>query len=456
MVSPTLTDRTLNVSLAVAFALCSASGHRVSFRRRTREGLPPKGAQNLRVAVIYHFFPHYRKGVMEELRQTADVTFVGDRDGAEGGVPCLAFPEDARFVQARCYRVGPFVLQPKVVWLALTGRYDVFVYLANPYFLATWCAALICRLRGRRVVFWGHGFLSEKERLKNLTRALFYSLAHAFYSYGYRSKQIARRYRFGAENLHVGFNSLDYRAQLPLREQCLSRPDPEDDPAAWGDAAAAETPRDGAAAPNGTAARRPLRIVCLSRLTGNCRYDLLLRAVAEARDAAGLATSLLFIGDGPARAGLETLAADLGVSARFVGELYDEAAIAPLVYSADVTVSPGKVGLTAVHSMMFGAPVVTHSDLDTQMPEVETIVEGRTGMLFNRDDEHDLARVLAGFGDAFPDRERARRDCFAVVDRLYNPAHQVEVLMAAVTGGPAEEGDDMLRLFTPGDTDAAA
>ena len=44
----------------------------------------------------------------------------------------------------------------------------------------------------------------------------------------------------------------------------------------------------------------------------------------------------------------------------------------------DITVSPDKVGLTAIHSMAYGRPVITHDNMDRQGPEVEAVIPGRT------------------------------------------------------------------------------
>jgi glycosyltransferase involved in cell wall biosynthesis len=414
-------------ALAVAFAFCSASGGRVSFTgRRANRELLQDGSKQPRIAVIYHYFPHYRKGIFRELARVLDVTFVGDGRAAKDDIPRLAFGDGTKSIQARCYRVGTLLIQPRAISLAMFGRFDVFVYLANPWFVSTWCAAVICRLRGKRVVFWGHGFVSNNERLRNVVRATYYSLANGFYSYGYRSKIIAKRFRFKAKSLYVGYNSLDYLAQIGLRQRCLADP------------GLRPTPQQ---------ASRWLRVLCISRLSEACRYDVLLRAAARARESDGLNVIIAFFGDGPARPALEALADELGVWAVFNGAVYDNAVLAPLIYSADVTVSPGKVGLTAIHSLMFGTPVISHRDFDSQMPEVESLVEGYSGMLFDKNDAGDLARALVDFRRVFPDRERTRENCFAVVDRFYNPAHQRRVFLAAVQGLPAEEGDDMLRLF---------
>lgn len=52
---------------------------------------------------------------------------------------------------------------------------------------------------------------------------------------------------------------------------------------------------------------------------------------------------------------------------------------AEFIYNADLCVSPGNVGLTAMHSLVFGCPVITHNCFEWQMPEFEAIQPGITG-----------------------------------------------------------------------------
>jgi hypothetical protein len=96
---------------------------------------------------------------------------------------------------------------------------------------------------------------------------------------------------------------------------------------------------------------------------------------------------------------------------------------------------------------MYGTPVITHSDLAFQMPEVEAIVEGVTGLLFDRGTVQSLAHCLRRIPEAFPERDRTRVNCFKVVDQVYNPRKQCEVLAEVIRGRPARCGDDMASLY---------
>ena len=43
-------------------------------------------------------------------------------------------------------------------------------------------------------------------------------------------------------------------------------------------------------------------------------------------------------------------------------------------------ISPGNVGLNAVHFICYGTPVLTHKNFRDQMPEAETFMEGFNGL----------------------------------------------------------------------------
>jgi glycosyltransferase involved in cell wall biosynthesis len=375
----------------------------------------------IKAIIFYHFFPHYRAGIIDELSRRLDITFVGDRVGAEG-IEAFSFGASKNFLVARAHYFGKLVFQPRVLAYCLFAKQDVFVFLASPNHISTWIGSAIARLRGKRVIFWGHGHKSVKRTIKARVRVLFFSIAHGFYSYGWRAKENAVALGANPEMIYVGFNSLNYAKQAPLRDELLRY------------------------CKQSESSKSILKIFCISRLTAACRYDMLLDAVNLISNN-GTRILVTFVGDGPMRCALEHQAKRLRLEASFLGAIYDEGRIAKLVFDADVTVSPGKVGLTAMHSLMFGTPVVTNDNFESQMPEVEAIVPGFTGELFSDGSVGDLAKKLASHWDRFPDRQLTRQRCFEMIDRLYNPETQAKVLIRAVSGLPADRGDDAFRMF---------
>ena len=132
------------------------------------------------------------------------------------------------------------------------------------------------------------------------------------------------------------------------------------------------------------------------------RYDVLKEAVKveynlckEQMEGANIVAQTKFatLAAGETKEDLETLTRNLGLedSVWFFGPCYDEQELGDMIYNADLCISPGNVGLTAMHTMVFGTPVLTHNDYPHQMPEFEAIQDEKTGTFFKAGDSASLA-----------------------------------------------------------------
>lgn len=367
----------------------------------------------LKVAVIYHLWPHYRRAVMQAMdrSQSVDYCFYGSGESFEG----IAHVDPGvvrRFVRAPFVRQGGLVWQPGAITALRKGGYDAVIFLADPHFLSTWIAAALARLKGIRVLFWGHGWLRRDSGPKALLRRLYFRLSHLFLAYAERGRRIGIEGGFPATRIAVVYNSLDLdRANRIVAgiEGSPSHPRPQRLFAEEG---------------------RPL-LICTARLTEACRFDLLI-AAAALLEARGLPVNVLLVGEGPARAALQLQARRLGVAVHFMGACHDEDIVGPLIYHADITVSPGKIGLTAIHSLMYGTPAITHGDFDAQMPEVEAIDPGMTGAFFRRGDAASLADTIERWLRDGPPRARVRAAARAEIRARWSPEAQARIIERAV------------------------
>jgi glycosyltransferase involved in cell wall biosynthesis len=148
------------------------------------------------------------------------------------------------------------------------------------------------------------------------------------------------------------------------------------------------------------------------------------------------------VGDGSVRPELEALATASGVRTHFAGETYREEEIGLCLMMADAVVAPGNVGLTAMHALAYGVPVITHSDFTAQMPEFEAIRPGVSGAFFRRNDVGDLVRVIREWLDAHPVRDhRVEEACRGIVSACYSPDVQAEIIARVTGAGPAGRKD---------------
>jgi glycosyltransferase involved in cell wall biosynthesis len=134
------------------------------------------------------------------------------------------------------------------------------------------------------------------------------------------------------------------------------------------------------------------------------------------------AVEFVLVGDGPLRAGLETLAAELGIREKvtFAGERHD---IAAMLASLDVSVlisSSESLSNVIMESMAAGVPVVATAVGGTP----ELLHDGETGMLVPAGDEGRLVEALARLVGDEPLRKRLGEEgrkfarCHFHIDRV--------------------------------------
>jgi glycosyltransferase involved in cell wall biosynthesis len=140
--------------------------------------------------------------------------------------------------------------------------------------------------------------------------------------------------------------------------------------------------------------------------------------------------NVVFIGEGEGKEALQKKANELGLNNKvwFYGPCYKEEEIGNLVYNADVCISPGNVGLTAMHTMVYGTPVITHNDFSKQMPEFEAVEKGITGDFFKSGDLQDILVVVKNWFNEGYNRNVIRENCYDKIDKYYNPKYQLKII----------------------------
>jgi glycosyltransferase involved in cell wall biosynthesis len=311
------------------------------------------------------------------------------------------------------------IWQRGVIGQCLRSKFDHAIFLGEMYCLSTWIAAIICRMRGIQVTFWGHGIYGNEGIIKLLFRKQFYRLAHNHILYERRAKKLMVKNGFASDRLYVVFNSLDYDTHIKLREELKNL-------------------KKNDVFPFFTDPSLPV-IVFVGRITPVKKLEMLLQAVTDINiDLTRM--NLVIVGDGPYRKSLER-SGKKGLEEgwlHFTGACYDEKEIGRYLRASDLCVSPGNVGLTAIHSLSFGTPVCTHGNLNNQMPEAEAITDGFNGFYFQEGNLDDLKEKIENWFSKNLDRDQVRNDCYQIIDRYYNPYYQLKVFEQLVNNEKPE------------------
>ncbi|AWW33290.1 glycosyltransferase family 1 protein [Echinicola strongylocentroti] len=303
-------------------------------------------------------------------------------------------------------------LLPPIYWqkgaLALGNKpYKKFIVLGEYYCLSTWLLAFWCKANKQEIYFWTHGWYGNESTTKKIVKKIFFGLADGLLLYGDYARRLMVKEGFSDKKLKVIYNSLDYSLQVNLREK--QRVD-----TIYRDHFGNSDPV----------------LVFIGRLSKVKKLEMLILAMKRLEISYHQPVNLILVGDGEERSFLEKEAARFGLSDRvwFYGALYDESHIANLIYNADICVAPGNVGLTAMHSMVYGTPVITHNDFKFQMPEFEAISPGVTGDFFDKGDHEHLAKKIYEWLENDWDRDEVRLNCFKVIDTYYTPTFQINAI----------------------------
>lgn len=309
--------------------------------------------------------------------------------------------------------LGKLLWQWAAVNVPLYKGFDAVVYVGDPNHLSTWAGTLACRFCGIPSFFWLHGWRRREHGMRRLIRNVFYSLASGLLLYSERGKRLGVDSGFPAERMTVIYNSLDTGQAASVIDRIEKGSIAPVNPHSFFDNTAYPV------------------LVCTGRLLKSVRLDLLIEAAAHLARR-GRPVNILLIGDGPERQLLEEMARQREVSVHFFGACYDEEITGQIIYRSNLMVAPGKIGLTAMHSLMYGTPAITHGNLDEQMPEVEAIVDGVTGAFFRQGDANHLADVIDLWLLNQPDRAAVRRAAFAEINGKWTPQRQAELIEEAV------------------------
>ena len=171
-------------------------------------------------------------------------------------------------------------------------------------------------------------------------------------------------------------------------------------------------------------------IIFIGRLIKDKKLDILVDALAKLRERDEM-YNLVFVGNGTQKEELESHVSRLSLNEQvwFYGACYDECTNAELIFNSDLCIVPGAIGLTAIHSMMFGVPVITHDYFPNHGPEFESIKSGITGEYFKHNDSKSLVSAIQSwFSIHRDDRDAVRQACFNEIDTKWNPYFQMDMI----------------------------
>ncbi len=361
-----------------------------------------------KVCCIFNIGPHYRTPIYELMDSELKCDFYfGDSIGA----PIKLMD----YTLLRGYRrTLRNVKIPKTgfdwqigAWRLIFKPYKHYIITGSPATLSNWLLALMAILLRKKVYGWTHGLKGNETKAGKFIARNFYHLCHKVLLYGEFSKNMMIKERFKAEKLIPIYNSLDYDKQIVIRKKLKPT-----------DIFKTYFKND-----------HPV-LIYIGRIQKSKKVDLLVHSLKMLRERQ-IVCNLVIIGEDIDSNDIPNLVKeyDLTENVWFYGPCYDENEIGKLLFNSDVCISPGLVGLTAIHALTYGTPVITSDDFSNHGPEFEAIESDVTGDFFRKEDLDDLcAKIISWINLSSEKRELVRLNAYDEIDKKYNVHYQIQVL----------------------------
>ena len=376
-----------------------------------------------KVLFFTNIFPHYRFAIWKKLINSNQFIFdIYFSPSNPIGIPTLDLKnlfddkERTKFHFLKNYWLNKKILiwQSKVLRLTAFSKFDYVMLLGEMYIISSWIACLIAKIRGKKIYMWSHGLYGNESFIKKHVRLNFLKLADIIFLYENRAKKLLVKNGFDESTLDVVYNSLDFdihqKHYLKLKKE------------------------------NNTKVKRLFideslpTILFIGRITEKKKIDLLIGAINKLNQTK-ISYNLLIVGEGD-NLEFHKVSNQKSIDSgwlNFYGKSYDTEETGKLIYTSDLCVSPGNIGLTAIHSLSYGTPVASHSNYNNQMPEVEAIIDGENGFLFEENDFADLAsKINLWFSKNLKlNRDKIRK----IVIEKYNPDNQLAIFRKRFLNG---------------------
>lgn len=367
--------------------------------------------QNHKICMITNIGPHYRYPIFEKMSQELGCDFyLGDKVY----LPIKTFNyKDLSGYKATLtnHFISNFYWQSNSIRL-LFKKYDTYILDGEPYCLSSWAILAISKLLGKHTIAWTHGWYGRESRLKKILKKVFFSLHTKLLVYNeYSIRLMEQEAGISSQKMYCIANSLDTNMELKIRDKL----------------------KDTDIYYNHFNNKYPTIIYC-GRIQKWKKLDMILDCM-ESLNQEGHPINVVFVGKDVENVGLDIIAKNKGLNKQvwFYGPCYDDMLLGELFYNAYACVSPGNVGLTAIHALSFGCPIITHNNFAYQNPEFEAIIPGITGDFFEMDNAKDLKNKIEMWTQKdVISRNKTRIEAFKEIDRKWNINYQIKIIKEAV------------------------
>lgn len=361
-----------------------------------------------RICFLLNYPPHYRYQIYSKIASSLPADFYfGDYVSTNiKKIDVSVLKGFQLMLKTRCF--FGYIFYYSGVFSLLSKGYSKYVLTGDISNISTWFLLLYCKTKNKKCYLWTHGLMYfPTNRFKRTIHKLYYRLATGVLVYCEHAINNMINIGISKESLFPIHNSLDsekmnefYRKNVytDIYRTHFNNNFPT--------------------------------IIYIGRIQRRKKINQIFEAISILKQRKEFVNCVL-VGNNVDDLNVAKLPIELGIESQiwFYGPSYDEAINSELLYNAAVCVSPGNVGLTSIHSLSYGTPVITHNNFDHQMPEYMAIEDGVTGTFYTENNIEELANAIEKWINLTEDdRALCRKNAVLKITNEWSVTYQLELL----------------------------
>ena len=344
----------------------------------------------MKICCVFNYNPKYRYSIFSAMADKFDCDFFFGNTIFQ---PLESFDTATLkgfkgFIKAKKIKFKGFVWYSDI-FPVFNHKYTHYILTGDFTMIINWLIILYAKVFRKKVFLWTHGIKTDKlSRRQRILLRLFYTHVTGILMYNQYNCKYMKMIGCKDKCLHVFHNSLDTKLQSSyykklspshIYQQHFNNEHPT--------------------------------LIYIGRIQRVKKTEQILDAMYLLKQK-GIDLNLVVVGanidDDIFTQKMEEF--NLQKNVWMYGPCFDEVKNSELIYNAAVCVSPGNVGLTCVHVLSYGTPVITNDNFSTQMPEYEAIKKGITGDFFKENDIEDLSDKISYWTSLTPEQRTICRN----------------------------------------------
>ena len=323
--------------------------------------------ENRKILLFQRILPHYRIPLLRNLSHQLDIVICYSREKNGSGLKSeVDIHEMNRKIIQRWYLwKTENIMMQNVVSPILNYRPKTVICEGSFGYITFWMLLVLRKIFGYKLIAWTHGvenklFYRETLNWKSRMLLIGLKLCDAVILYSRKRKEKLEKSFYDSGKLYVANNTIHTNSLLDLqREFSAMRKISIRKKLGW---------------------IEKFHLIFIGRLLEDKRIDLLLDAFKCLSST--VSVGLHIVGKGPELKLIKDAQKSLS-RIYYHGEILDDRTTGEMLFTADLLVNPGYVGLSIVHGFCFGKPIVTCRTTATgpfHSPEIEYLRDNENGI----------------------------------------------------------------------------